>query len=223
MVWWKANPKEYELFQRELAEFEGLRIEVVADQIHVLGRWTVFGETKIIERFEIKIEIPEDFPFSVPRVFEIGSVLGKSPNDHFNSDDSACLFVEPERYRKWPPGSGIRDFLNGPVREFFFSQAYRRLSGTWPFGEWSHGNLGILEFYGNHFGTKSVAVIKGLLEASLQSRLFRQWRCPCGTNKRLLKCHGDSIKSLNYVPDTERQKGIDICAMAISKGTQFIK
>lgn len=205
MVWWRNDPESFRSFKRELEAFETLNIEISNDTIFIRGSWAVFGKESLIDRFDILVVIPDDFPNSVPKVYEYGGKLRKTPDDHFNQGDgSACLFAQPERYEKWPPGSGIRDFLNGPVREFFFSQAYWELNNRWPFDEWSHGDLGILEYYANFFEIENLAAVGRLLELATMPKIYRQWRCPCNNKPRLKTCHGEKLKRLKaLIPKEE--------------------
>jgi len=219
-VWWEKNPEALDKFKRELNEFEFLKFQYEGKKIFVFGTWPVFGDTSFITDFEIKIDIPDDFPESVPKVFETAGRIPKEPDYHFNpGEESACLFARPERYEKWPPGSGISIFLNGAVKEFFFSQAYRELKGHWPFGDWSHENKGIVEYYSDRLATTDATHILKMLELALLPKLFRQWRCPCGSGKRVTVCHGEKIHYLAAkLPKSEIESGIKLMSGEIRSG-----
>lgn len=218
------HPEEFEKFRNELLEFEDLNFEIVGEQVVVIGTWPVFGKTKFIERYSIRIELPKDFPTGVPRVFETGNVLKKDADFHFHKDESACLFALPERFEKWPPGAGFRDFLEGPVRDFFFSQAYRRIAGDWPFGEWSHGLPGIFEYYASRLKVESIVTIKELLGISFEKRIFRQWKCPCNKRVRFKDCHANAVEKLSAVlPESERRQGVIMAQIAFNAGLTDVK
>lgn len=220
MIWWKDSPLDFERFKRELEEFESLQLSIVNDKVIVSGRWAVFGETQLITRYDISIEMPDDYSHSVPKVFETGGVVKKIPDNHFNQDGSACLFVEPERFEKWPPGSSFRDFLNGPVKEFFFSQAFHQMTGKWPFGERRHFEVGIAEYYFERLETKTLELTIDLLKIDTTDRIYRQTRCPCYRKNRFVKCHAPKLRALKeVVPSYQIEKDI----AALQKVLEVIK
>jgi len=224
-IWWRKSPEEFDRFKRELEAFETLSFQVEGDLVSVHGSWAVFGESKLITRYEVKIELPDDFPQSAPRVFEVGGRIPKEPDYHINpGDNSACVFAQPERYEKWPPGSGIRDFLNGPMKEFFFSQAFRELNGTWPFGEWSHGGEGILEYYASRLGTGDLGTLRELLKLALLPKLYRQWPCPCNPEVRVTACHADRVRTLSgLIPRDEIDLAIRLAQLELNQGTKSVR
>ena len=224
-IWWKKSPAEFERFTRELEDFESLGYQIEGEQITISGTWAVLGANTLIRRYEIKIILPSDFPWSPPLVFEVGGRIPRDMKFHVNiTDGSACLFARPERFEKCPPGSGIREFLNGPVKEFFFSQAYRNLSGTWPFDEWSHGDEGILEYYASRLGTGDIAVLHDLLKLVLLPRLHRQWRCPCNSSKRVTACHAERIRELaKAIHPEEINEAIRLTEDAVRTGKREVR
>jgi hypothetical protein len=224
-VWWQKDPLEFNRFKRELEEFESLNYEIQEQKITITGSWAVFGKTNLIRRYEIKMVLPDDFPKSPPIVYETDGKIRKEPKYHMNpGSNSACLFSKPERYEKWPIGSGIREFLNGPVRDFFFSQAYRKLTGKWPFDEWSHENEGVLEYYASKIGVGEVLKIEKFLRLAILPKILRQWKCPCGSKKRLIKCHKDQLIFLSkMIPQKELIEAIQIAELETKKGVQKVK
>lgn len=206
MVWWEENEDAFRSFREELEDFPLLNYDIDGNKtVVVSGDWQVFGKENLITTYNIQIKIPDDFPIGVPSVYEIGGKLEKKPDNHFNDhDNSACLFARPERYEKWPLGSGIRDFLNQPVKEFFFSQAYHERTGKWPFGDWDHYDVGIIQYYLDRLHLKDEEVLADMIDYVFYEKPARQWRCKCGSKKRLKDCHWTYIKKLNdFLPEEE--------------------
>jgi len=227
-VWWKKDAKEFERFKRELEEFENLAFSIQGNKVIINGSWPVFGKETLIRRYDIRIEIPDDFPDCPPKVFETGGSIPLERDYHINTvgnggDNSACLFVQPERFEKWPVGAGIRDFLKGPVKEFFFSQAYKKCTGKWPFGQWSHGVVGIIEFYANRLNIDRLDAIIEMLDYCTLPKLYRQWKCPCGSGKRVTACHAEKIRTIaKVIPLLEIKKGIVLAREEHFKGLKRI-
>lgn len=225
-VWWKESPQEFERFKSDLLEFKSLKYDVLETKIVVTGLWSVYGETRFIRDYQIRIELPDDFPDSPPKVFEVEGEIPRDPDFHINIKDgnSACLFSRPERYEKCPPGTGIKKFLNGPVKEFFFSQAYYALEKRWPFDEWSHENEGIIEYYAKCLNTGDIRIIESLLYLALEPRFYRQWKCPCGSNIRLIKCHKQQVESLKSIlPKDEIKYGLALAKQALDRGQRQVR
>lgn len=199
--------------QQELSQtFPNLIVSKEVDKIIVKGTWSVYGKEEHIIDYDIKIVLNNDYPYSVPKVWEISNKIEKTKDRHFNQPDhDACLFVPPERWEQWPIGASFTDFLNGPVKAFFFSQAFYDYKGKWPFGEWSHGLLGVLEYYALKLGFQKIAFIKQGLQLALLPKLQRQWKCPCNNKTRLIRCHGIKITSLKEIlPMSEIKDAINM-------------
>lgn len=225
LMWWCNDNTEFERFKSEISDFDFFNYWIENDRVIIEGCWPVYGKTSHIRNYKIRIVMPDDFPNTPPTVFEVGEEIPKSPEYHFNiSDNSACLFARPERFKVWPPGAGIKDFINGPVRAFFFSQAFKGLTGKWPFGEWSHGNDGIVEFYAHSLDVTSLIVIKEMLELALEHKIFRQWKCPCGSGKRVISCHEEKISTLSKIlPYFEIFDALKIIDHEIMQGKKTVK
>lgn len=205
MVWWKENPEIFEDFQGELSDYPTLSWNLEGEKVVVSGKWHVSGSEKLIASFDIRIELPDNFPVDVPLVFETGGKIPKIPDRHFNKDgNSACLFVKPQRWEVWPLGSGIGKFISGPVRDFFFSQAYYDLEGKWPYGDWRHGDDGIIDYFIKRLSVSDKKMLLAVVRLSLAGIPVRQTKCPCNNAKRFKKCHWSKIQDLKKIlPEDE--------------------
>lgn len=199
VIWWRRDPSRMQELQSALLQYPKLKLLKTGDAFSIQGEWDVFGESKYIRSYQIRIHIPDNYPQEVPRVFEIGDEIQKIPDRHINPDSSACLFSPPQRWEKWPPTLGMKEFLNGPVKEFFFSQAYFELEKKWPFGEWSHGDDGVIEYYLSKLGLTHKKQLKEFLQYLSYSHPMRQWKCPCDKKQRFKKCHWERFSKLKQV------------------------
>jgi hypothetical protein len=200
MAWWRENPKAFEAFKFELLDFPSLSLNIENDKAILVGKWPVYGARKLVSEFDIRIEIPNDYPETPPLVFEVSNKIPKIVDRHFSpTDQSACLFARPERWEKWPQGAGIARFLDGPVKEFFFSQAYFDLEGKWPFGEWSHGDKGIIEFFIDRLELESIQELEKILDLLTPAEPPRQWKCVCKKRGRYRVCHWPKVQKLQLI------------------------
>lgn len=141
LPWHRANPA---LFEKERAEVEAaypsLHFHVVNDVVFVRGTFPTVGEGEVLDRYRIEIELPRDSLKSTPIVREVANRIPQTSDRHMNpADGTACVLLPDERWRVWPIGATLLDFLNGPVRNFFLGQSLVEAGEPWPFGQWSHG------------------------------------------------------------------------------------
>ena len=62
-----------------------------------------------------------------------------------------------------------------------------------PFGELSHGGIGILEYYQELFDLKDTRRVLTMLKILADDKYRGHDRCPCGSGKRLRSCHGGKL------------------------------
>jgi len=169
------------------------------------GRFLVYGSdgpidssNGVFDSYEIRAEVTELFPAQVPVVFEIGGRIPKIVDRHiFPKDGDCCLGVWIEWLMK-APNHRFATFLNGPMHDYFVSQTYYETHGVWPFGERSHGKLGILEAYAELLGIASdERIITDYLHLLSRQTIKGHAICPCGSGRRLRQCHSDDLQRLN--------------------------
>lgn len=197
-AWHRKNPTLFDQEKREVeAAFPQLHFHVVNDVVFIRGSFSVVHEGKELDRYSIEIELPRDYPESLPIVRETGGRIPYAPDRHMNNEDgTACVILPDERWRLWPTGSGLITYLNGPLRNFFIGQSVVDTGAPWPFGEWGHGAKGIFEYYSTLLKTDDVDVIAGFVELLARKKTKGHWPCPCGSGKRLRDCHRELVRDL---------------------------
>lgn len=104
----------------------------------------------------------------------------------------------------------IKNFINGPVLQFFYDQSFYEKFREWPRGTYSHGYLGLIENYFDNFnaGKKGLeqncierlmkndqwSTIKKLCESDKDIKGHRQ--CLCGSKLKFRACHPEVFKGL---------------------------
>lgn len=145
-------------------------------------------EGQVVDRYRIEIEIPRDYPRSLPVVREVGGRIPWKPDFHVNQDGTACVFIPDDRQRCFPEGAPFIQFLDGPVQSFFLGQTIVARGGDWPFGEWSHGEKGVREYYRALVGTENDDEILRFLEVLSKKEIKGHLPCPCGSGLRIRHC-----------------------------------
>lgn len=165
---------------------------------------------RIRDEFAIKIVLQRRENSLLPPVFEIGGRIERVAREkqlklsdlHCNDDGSACLCIRTEESKKLPDGFNLPDFFHNLVIPFFYAQSYFEKYGVWPWGEYSHGVLGLLEWY-SAAGIQSRKDTEAFLKQLSQ---YPQWKliktrlmnkvgvkghhvCICGKANKFRDCH----------------------------------
>lgn len=185
-----------------IAAYPTLRLST-EKSLEITGEWHVEHDGEVLETYSIRISFDDNYPHSLPKVYETSGKIKPSPDTHFNSPDwHACLFVSHQRWQVWPVGSSFKRFLEIPVHNFFLGQAHYAAYGYWPnHRERGHGNKGIVEYYQELFDCEKPATILSLLSIEVPDVIPRQRKCPCNKRKRLRNCHGPLLHTLRVNQD----------------------
>jgi hypothetical protein len=164
----------------------------------IRGQFPIVSEGEVLDRFQIEIEVPRDFPDAVPILRETGERVPPVPDRHVNSNGEACPLV-PEEWMILPKEQRtIIHFLQGPVRNFFLFQSFADRGLEWLAGQRDHGRPGLLQAYGEMLGVSDSAAIPKYLDYLGRKEIKGHWDCPCGGGKRLRDCHRDQIRGLQH-------------------------
>jgi len=174
----------------------------------------------IVDTFQVKIGVFRDFPTELPIVNEIGGRIKAIAEKYKISDyrdlhvnprtNTICLCVKQEEKYKVPPGSTFLDFLNNLVVPYFFGLSYYEKNQVWPWGEYSHGGLGLLEYYSDNKLPLSSEDLDLLISNfrkedkwKLYSKRLRDSAftkgCICGSNKPFNTCHPKATDGMDHV------------------------
>ena len=198
--WHVANSEAFQEFQRSVeSKYATLRVVVENDVVYIRGGLILEApDGRELDRYSIEIQIPDDYPKNVPIVRETGGRLLKVADRHFNpADGTACPFLPDERYKYYPQGSTIIDFIEEPVKSFFLWQTHYDLNeGRSSLEGRGHGVEGIIEFYSEELKTKDISVMVKFLDYLTAKKVKKNWKCYCGSGKQLRYCHINKLNDL---------------------------
>ena len=186
---------------------------------------------RIQDGYQIKIEYKASEFSDLPQVFETGSRIAKiaqnrnlKPEDlHINPSGAVCLCIKPEETGNLPAGFNIADFFNNLVVPFFYAQSYFEQYNSWPWGQYSHGDLGFIEWYLQQKEATSQSVViflerlkkynswqnlKQLLE--LKHNVKGHHLCICGKNEKFRKCHPEVLQGVWKLKKDIKRFGIEL-------------
>lgn len=182
----------------------GMVAKVEGDLVVAEGEFAVRVDGCPDERFTVKVEIEADFPATEPAVLETDGRIPRTLNRHMYDKSGACCTGVYEEWLAEVENPSVAAFIDGPVERFFYSQVFYELTeavegtGQWPFGERSHGLMGILEGYAVALGIehdpKDISQLIAHLSLLERKSVKGHVRCPCGSGRRLRDCHAELIR-----------------------------
>lgn len=163
------------------------------------------GELPIIDKnderwesYQLEIKHHPEFPKRFPKVYEISNKIPKNADWHIYEDNSCCVDVLPSEIIKCKDGLSLCDFIEKELLPYFFNQTHRQIEGYYVGGEYSHGLLGVYEFYADRLKTgdnirKSLSL---LIFIATQQRPNRSNKCFCGSGELFRHCHMNAYDEL---------------------------
>ena len=154
-------------------------------------RLRLANDTTVEDCFELKIEIPPDFPKALPQVTELGKRIPKDGRHHVNPSDGTLCLGSPIRLlialAKKPTLVG---FAENCLIPYLFAISQKLKNGKeLQFGELAHGNQGLIADYMDIFGLRKPDQICMVISyLGMKKRRANKLPCPCGCKKRLGKC-----------------------------------
>lgn len=189
--WHARDPELAEQIRTDLlSQYPGLHLLIEPDgSAFVRGTFPVVGpQGRVLDRYQVAIELPAGYPRDLPVVREVAGRIPWKPDFHVNSDGTACVLLPDDRWRCFPEGAPFLRFLDGPLHDFFLGQSLVALGEDWPFGQWSHGVRGVVEYYQWLFGTEDLETMVRFLEVLAKLNLKGHWPCPCGSGEKICRC-----------------------------------
>jgi hypothetical protein len=172
---------------------------------------------EIKDRFKIRITKANPASDRVPALYEIGGrtnaiALKWNLTDlrdlHRSPDgEAACVCVRQEEKDKFPLGADLAFFIEGLARDYLYGLAFYDRHGRWPWGERSHGGLGLLEFYAEDATPQTREAIEEIIPFFAKEtnwlaygKQIRRPRghnpCLCGSGKAFRSCHPTAWQGL---------------------------
>jgi hypothetical protein len=153
----------------------------------------------ITDLYKVEIQIASDFPRSIPIVKEIGQRI--QVGFHTNlPEGTLCL------------GSGIKlktvlyehptllGFVENCLIPFLYAYSFREKHRRLPWGDLAHGALGLIHDYMTILNVDSEkACLELIALLGIRKRVANKRPCPCGSGRRVGKCHHRVLNSLRTV------------------------
>ena len=183
-----------------LLAFPGLGLRpIVNGEVRLAGTLAFSAEADGLERiedaYEVEMAMPDGFPRHLPFVKETGGRIPKS--FHTNDDGSLCLGSPVRQHIALAKSPTLSGFVKSCVIPYLYGFSYREKHGRLPFGELDHGMKGVRKDFAELFGIKDEkAADQMVLLAGMKKRDANKQQCPCGSGRRLGKCHNRRVNPL---------------------------
>ena len=146
--------------------------------------------------------VPSDYPENIPRAWELDNRI---PDDFHKYDDlSLCLGAPLEVIKKIDQKNNLCGFIELLLIPYLYSYSFLEKYGNLPYGELSHGGLGIhesyqgiLNDYKNQFNVSSDVEALSMLKVLSEDNYRGHLPCPCGSGDILRRCHGPALIELS--------------------------
>jgi hypothetical protein len=176
--------------------------------------------------FAIRIEESKPTSYSALPTLYVEDIE-PNPRRHINSDRSACLCSPLEESEFLMPQFFFQSYFERLVVPFLYGQAYFSLYQRWPWSEYSHSVVGLLESYAISRGAEKTKTCLALLKrfpkewrrirAALLQRAIIKRSAPCFCKKRgqIARCHPAAMEGLQRLRNDIIEFGIRIWRDAV--------
>ena len=177
------------------------------------------GFNPITECFEIEIVIPETYPKDLPRVREIGDKMD-ADYDHVYESGTLCLAVPIEERRVFLEQPSLLGFVNRLVVPYFYGYCHWKTHNVHPFNESEHGPQGIVHHYMDLLRLTDELGVLACIAFLCEHGYRGHHPCPCGSGKKVRKCHGKALRELHELHTdvtlkTDFVATLDVCMPVI--------
>ena len=194
-----------------------------------LNMRAIYNEQLLSDVFRIRITATNPNSDSVPALYEIGGRtqaiakrcgLSDLRSLHRNVDGSACVCVKQLERKKFPSGSDLFVFVEKLAVPYLYGLISYEPHQQWPWGDHSHGGLGLLEFYALDptlpTADEIVEIVPFIRKESNWKDYHKQLRkpsaeraCLCGSGRPFQKCHRNAWQGLANLHRDLLKQGIE--------------
>lgn len=193
--------ENFEMLQKE---YPKLHMNLLDNKYMIEGEVRIYAineKIELMDDFHIIIEVPLDFPRVLPTIKETSNKIPKS-FEHVNIDKTLCLGIDTEIKIKFMKKPTLLYWFQNFVVSYFYSVMYYNKYRKVPYGERKHGTLGIIQFYSEFLKLYNKKDIYAVLNAIKHNNINESSKCPCGSYKKIRKCHLNEINILKKLDIT---------------------
>lgn len=185
----------------------------------ILDLNAVYNGHALTDSFHVRITATNPHSERVPALYEIGGriesiakkwKLSDLRDLHRNPNGTICVCVKQLERKKFPIGSNLSVFVEELVVPYLYGLSHYESNKEWLWGEYSHGSIGLLEFYADNQTPQTVEDISEILPVIRRELNWKDYHkqlrnpsskraCLCGSGKPFGKCHSKAWKGLDHL------------------------
>lgn len=189
----------------------------------------VYDGKPLRDSFQVRVTATNPNSDRVPALYEIGGrteviaqKLGLTDlrTLHRNKDGTACVCVKQIEKRKFPLGSNLFVFVEELAVPYLYGLVHYEHHHVWPWGDYSHGSMGLLEFYAEDTTPQTVEDIMGVFPSMRKELNWKEYHkqlrkpsaersCLCGSGKPFRKCDKKAWQGLLHLRGEMLRLGLD--------------
>jgi hypothetical protein len=153
-------------------------------------------KTEVIEdSYDLRIEAPENFPERMAFAWETGARI--PPDYHKLTNGALCLGSRVGLRLQMGGSPSLLRFVERCVIPYLYGYSYSVRHGAPPFGELGHGERGSLQDLASLLGVEDLDLaFRYCALATTKKRHANRRPCPCGSGRRLGRCHNRKVNAL---------------------------
>lgn len=148
------------------------------------------GGVEVTDTYQLRIEVPQDFPCDLPKVSELESKIPRTKDYHVNPDATLCLGSPLRLLWKLSKKPTLSGFASNCLVPYLYAISHKlKFGGDLPFSELAHGRPGELQDYADLFSLERTEQAQRALRLlGMKKRLANKQPCPCDCGRSLGKC-----------------------------------
>lgn len=183
-----------------LRKYPGLRLSPSADEYLRLAGDLHFraqgpGNELVEDTYALELSFPPTFPRDLGRTWE---TEGRIPPEYHKLDDgSLCLAAPTQQRLILSDAPTLVTYIEKLLVPYLYRYSFFRQNGKMPYDDLAHGDKGICDYLSSLFASRETPHAKEFLRlAAMRRRNANKMRCPCGSGKRLGRCHNRQVNGL---------------------------
>ncbi len=201
------SAKKTNLFERDFGEAKEYFPKLSYGRNRKNKIWIISGELDICDvksnywnTFDIKIIVPESYPYCVPIVLEISEIIPRDIDWHISENGICCLDSDNNLILLSRHGINLRDFIAKKIYPFFANQLYKLQENKYAGEEYKHHIEGVIQYYVEDLKIPTTENIVVFLELIINKKdLTRNRLCPCKSGEKIKNCHEKSIEAIKTI------------------------
>lgn len=181
-----------------IKKYPSLTLEFKDKQPIVKGSFPAHQNDLFIQRYDVTIGFPPNYPNYMPWVIETGGKIPRTADRHvFSIDNTLCFGNLTDLLRECKKGITFVWFLDNILNKHLCREYVRDKLGYYLDGERNHGQEGNWESYYDIFGHDDKKQILSELFRILENKDYPlNKKCYCGSQKKYKRCHAQFEKRI---------------------------